>query len=462
MKVSDKIYIDLDAEPTDESILPLLTYENPEYFQKMNMGISVYRVPKEIKTYEIRDRLLVIPRGEALKIKPFFEGRWNIEFQHPDHPIHLKYINNDFELDQYQEGAVMAMKKYRQGIVHAVTSAGKSLIICKAIAEIGQRALVVVHRKILMEQLLEDIKKYIRDEKGNEIEPGIIGNGSVTVGPITIAIDKTLAKNLESYRESFGTVILDECHLAPANTIFTLLNGINSRNRFGLTGTLKRKDQKEFLIYSTFGQVIHTISKGELLELNRVVPVEIKILESDTKFDWDHVVTALTDQGEKNPTMKARHFQEQTIAHDPVRNDMVLDQVKRLYDKGGKTLVLSRYVEPCYSLQNKLLERFGIESGVITGKDSKEAVASYQAMKHGDSKVIFATIGCVSTGVSISDLWDGILISPVYTNELLLHQIRGRLMRTAKGKTKGTLWFVYDQYIFPKAKLNKFLKIMNS
>lgn len=462
MVVSDKIYFDLNTEPIDARIYPLLTYRNPDYFQKMNMGISVYGIPKEISTwqYSSETKILSIPRGEALKIKPYLMNVWQPEFDHPDHPITIQYINEDFDLDGFQETAIEAMKNNRQGIIHAVTSAGKSLIICKAAAAIGQRTLVVVHRKILMEQLLKDIKKYIRDEKGNPIEPGIIGNGSVTIGPITIAIDKTLAKNLERYREEFGTVILDECHLAPATTVFSLLNRINSRNRFGLSGTLRRKDQKEFLIYSTFGQVIAKIGKEELLEKGRVVPVEVEILESETRFDWDHVVEALTEQGHKNPTVQARHLQELHIAGDPARNALIIDQVKRLYDKGGKTIILSRYVQPCYDMQEELLNRYGIEAGIITGKNSKEAIESYREMKDGDSKVIFATIGCVSTGVSISDLDDIILVSPMYTNELLLHQIRGRLMRTAEGKTHGTLWYIYDPYIFYEAKLKKFLKIM--
>jgi superfamily II DNA or RNA helicase len=83
-------------------------------------------------------------------------------------------------------------------------------------------------------------------------------------------------------------------------------------------------------------------------------------------------------------------------------------------------------------------------------------------MKEKDLQVIFATIGCVSTGVSISDLAHGVLISPVYTNELLLKQIAGRLMRTSPGKNFATLHFIYDRYIFPAWKLKKFISIIKS
>lgn len=459
MIVSDKIYFDLDKERVSPDIFKLLTYPNPDYFQKANMGLSVWGVPEFINTFALKGRVIEIMRGEALKIKPhqWALGNWSPDFQHPDHPVKLQYINNDFLLDDLQERAIEALKGNRQGVVHAVTSAGKSLIILKACVEIGQRSLVVVHRKVLMQQLLEDIKKYIRDEHGNEITPGVIGNGKLTLGPITIAIDKTLGNNLERYREEFGTVFLDECHLVSADTLFSLLNGINSRNRFGVSGTLKRKDQKDFLIFAAFGPVIASIGKDELLELGRVVPVHPVIWESETKFDWDSVVIGLEEQGEKNATVKARAMQEATIAGDPGRNAMILAGVARLK---GKTIVLSRYVKPCYELQEALLARYGIKAGIITGKDSKGALEAYEAMKHGDMQVIFATVGCVSTGLSISDLDNLVLISPIYNNELLLHQIRGRLMRTAPGKTHGTLYFVYDPYIFPEHKLRKMIRII--
>lgn len=461
MIIKDKIYINLDQETVYDDILPALTYDNPDYHQKLQLGLPVWGIPKEIKTYEYNKdrRTLTILRGEAMRVKQWI-GMHKYEFDHPDRPVTLRYINSDFDLDQYQTAAVEAMKTKKQGIVHAVTSAGKSLIILKAIVEIGQKAVIVVNRKTLMVQLLEDIEKYIRDENNNKIKPGIIGNGHNSDGPITVAIDKTLANNIDEVKDRYGVTILDECHIAPANTIFTLLNGINSRFRYGFSGTLRRKDQKEFLIFSTFGQVIATIGKDVLLAEGRVVPVNLEIMESETQFDWDGVVQGFTDMEHKNPTQAARNLQDKTISLDPGRNRMILQRTAELYKKGEKVIVLSRLVDPCYALQKALQEQFGIESGVITGRDSKEALKSFEEMKHKDLKVIFATVGCVSTGLSISDLTYIVLISPIYTNELLLHQIRGRLMRTFKGKTHGTLCFVYDPYIFPPYKLSKFKKII--
>lgn len=459
MVIKDKIYIDLTKETVNQEILQALTYRNPEYFQKKNMGIAVKKwkngvviseIPQELMSYKINGNFLEIFRGEYRKIRPFI-NHLDFNVEHTDHSgINLKYINKDFELDKYQNGAIEEITTKKQGIIHAVTSAGKSLIILKAICEINQKAVIIVHRKTLMQQFLKDIELYIRDENGEKITPGIIGDGKLTLGKITIAIDKTLSKNLDKFKDSFGTVFLDECHLAPANTMMVLLNNINSIYRFGVSGTLKRKDGKEFLMFATFGQVLFEIKKEELEAMGRVVPVKIEIWESQTKFDME---TAIEEFG----LTKARMMMRKTISLDPLRNKMIIDNVSKLK---GKTMILSEYVDPCIFLSGFLESQHNIKSGIITGKNSKKAIEDYNKMKYGDLSTIFATVGCVSTGVSISDLKNLVLISPILTNELLLHQIRGRLMRTADGKEYGTLYFVFDPYLYEQYQLNQFLNIM--
>lgn len=448
MDISDKIYLD-KRHLQNKELLDTLTYKNPDYYQKMNLGLSVWSTPKVVKTYSIVDDKLAILRGEYGKVRRFIKE--DVKPTHPPHqPINLRYINNDFELDEFQNKAVASILGCRQGVVHAVTSAGKSLIIIKAICERNLPALIVVHRKTLMQQFLEDIKKYVRDEHGKPINIGIVGNGQTTYGKITIAIDKTLGKRIDEYKEKFGIVFLDECHLCPAETMSRLINTINSEHRFGVSGTLRRKDAKEFLIFASFGHVIATITKQSLLELKRIVPVKIEIIRNQTQFNYSQAV-------EKLGTGAARQLMEKTLSLDPIRNARIIELASSLK---GKTLILSRLVEPCFELARQFQAKTGIEAGVITGKDSKLALASYNDMKHGDLQTIFATVGCVAEGVSISDLMNVILISPIYTNELLLHQIRGRLMRIFPGKTHGTLYFFHEENIFDERKLKKFLDIM--
>ena len=438
--LSDKLYIDFYDTKLNANVFDLLTYANPEYFQKMNMGISVFKVPKTLQTFtwKPKEGRLEVFRGEYHKLM-MVDPTLRFEEQFKSFPVNLQYINTDFDFDDFQKGAIDAVLSRRQGIVHAVTSAGKSLMILKAGIELKQRMLIVVHRKILMEQFIEDIEKYVRDEHGNKITIGIIGSGKKTVGDITIAIDKTLAKNLDEYKDLFGTVFMDECHLAPTNTMLTVINALRCERRYGFSGTLKRKDQKEFLMYGTFGQVIYEIRREQLEEKGRVVKVESNIIVSKTLFDYQGTISAIG-------ITRASQVMEKALAYDPGRMDLILAKVAKM---PGKTIVLSKLVEPCYILQKMLLEQ-----------DAKSSLVAYEEMKHQDLKVIFATVGCVSTGVSISDLNNLVLIAPIYNNELLLKQIVGRLMRTSPGKLKGDFYFVYDQHVFSQQRLDRMLQIV--
>lgn len=454
--IADKIYIPIPSGEDNKRLqkgLDTLIYTNPEYFQRLNMGLSTRFTPKTIKTYWLDQstRQLVVLRGEYQKILPYISGS-DFKIDHPPHsPIDITYRNSDFDLDLLQEEAVEAITSNKQGIIHAVTSAGKTLIILNAITRLNTRALIVVNRKILMQQFKEDIEKYLFDMTGKNIKAARISDGIAEIGDITVAIDKTLHKHLNAVKDKFGVVFVDECHLTPAKTMLGIVNSINSERRYGVSGTLKRKDQKDFLIYSTFGKVIYRIGKEQLIEMGRIVPVETTIVTSNTRFNLSEII------GQVGIT-KAHQILEQTLQFDDDRNNLILDTLKNL---PGKTIVLSRLVDPCYKLSTALREKYGMESGIITGKNAKQSLEAYNRMKHGDLNIIFATVGCVSTGVSISDLQNIILVSPIYNNELLIHQIRGRLMRAHETKTKGNLYFIYDQYIFEEYKLQRFLNIMN-
>lgn len=454
--IADKIYIPMPSGEQNRRLqkgLDNLVYKNPEYFQRMNLGLSTRFTPKTIKTYWLdhATRSVVVLRGEYQKLLPFISGA-QFKIDHPSHsPIHITYDNPEFDLDVLQEEAVEKIVAAKQGIIHAVTSAGKTLIILNAITRLNTRALIIVNRKILMQQFEEDIEKYLKDTTGKTVKAARISDGIAEIGNITVAIDKTLHKHLNHVKDKFGVVFVDECHLTPAKTMLDIVNSINSEYRFGVTGTLKRKDQKDFLIYSTFGKVIYTINKEQLIEMGRIVPVETTIITSNTRFNLPEI------SGQLGIT-KAHQLLEQTLQFDDERNNIILETVKNL---PGKTIVLSRLVDPCYKLSTALRDKYGIESGIITGANAKQALDAYNKMKHGDLKIIFATVGCVSTGVSISDLQNIILISPIYNNELLIHQIRGRLMRAHETKTVGHLYFIYDQYIFEEYKLQRFLNIMN-
>lgn len=434
-------------------LLKTLTYSNPKFHEAKRLGFSTHGITPEIQNYTLSadGERLTTTRGEIRKVRAIF----------PDEPIddfngarttyihNIQYENHDFKLDERQDRAIAAIKRKKQGIIHAATSAGKSAIIMAAIAARNVPTLVVVHRKVLLEQLLEDAKKWL---KGCSI--GQLGGGKHVLGDVVFAIDKSLGMALErdaTVWSKFQCVIQDECHLSPCSTFQKIMNKLPAPYRYGMTGTLKRKDGMEFMIHATYGEVIAEITKDELLEANRVSPVEVNIITSDAEVD-----AAFFDL----PTTKKFQAIDKALHANAYRDDLALEATQEiLKNPNARVVILSRYVEPTERLARKLHEHYGIDASIVNGQHD-DAKITCKEFERGEVRVLCATIGCFATGVNIPNLTDIVLISPVFNNELLIHQTRGRLMRRAEGKTHGTLHFIWDQFVFEEFKLKKFLQIM--
>lgn len=438
-----------------EEMLALFRYPNPKINELKRLNLSTYGVPEFIPTYWKNGRgEFFLMRGELRKLLALFGTVHIKETSIAGVETGVVYCNEDFQLDERQERAVRAIQNKKQGIIHAATSAGKSAIILAALAERNVSSLVIVRSKILQQQLYEDAKRWLK-HSGTAPLLGRIGNGKRELGrPITLAIDKSLARLLEedpSYRDAWGCVIVDECHLVPANTFLNILNQLNARYRYGLSGTLKRKDGMEFLIYASFGEVIATITKEELLQADRISRVDVEVVYSEAS-----VPEALLEL----PATKKHQAIDACLHTDKDRLTLIVNYAKKILEErpDARIVIVSRYVDPCYQIM-ELLKQAGLEAGTITGQD-KDGGEVCRRINGGSLRVACATLGCFSTGVNIPSLTDIILISPCFSNELLIHQLRGRLMRKAEGKTHGTLHVVWDQYVFAPYRLANFLRII--
>jgi superfamily II DNA or RNA helicase len=118
----------------------------------------------------------------------------------------------------------------------------------KIIAEKQQPALIIVHRKQLLEQWVERIQAFLGIPK-NEI--GRIGQGKAKPGKaITVAMIQSLGKYLEKqetdkFTRSFGAIIVDECHHIPAETFRNTISKLSSYYQYGLTATPFRKGNEQ-------------------------------------------------------------------------------------------------------------------------------------------------------------------------------------------------------------------------
>lgn len=451
-----------------------LTYTNPKYAAASRLGFSTYGIPKDLKTYEISDGFVRIDRGEVRKVINAIasiplETEFSLDDKTVDVPIEIGYSNTDFKLDERQERCMDACLTNNQGIIHAATSAGKSAIIMSLIGARKQKTLIIVNRKVLLQQLKRDAERWLGKK-----HVGVIADGKAKVGDVTFALERSLLKHLDAVKDQFGMVIMDECHVAPAFSFQKLFHDLPARYRYGFTGTVKRKDQMQFLMYASFGPIIATVTKDELEEAGRTTPVKVQVHETMT--------TVPPEVFELDSVKKWRET-ERIIHEDEGRMGDVCMLIERLleekhsvpieYDVGHediggyeevsvphKIVVASRFLKPLERIGEILASNYPrVRFRYVTGEE-KDQDANCQALEASDIDVILATIPCFSTGVNVPSLTDLILISPVFTNELVLHQLRGRLMRKSEGKEVGTFHFLFDANVFDQKKLYQFLTIL--
>lgn len=437
------------------NILKDLAYSNPKYEDAQRLGFSTFGIPREIKTYGVSTTpsgtIITFARGELHRfLNASFPVNIIEEFPEITHLPNITYENTEFDLDERQERCVKAILNKKQGVIHAATSAGKSAILMRAIAERKVRTLVIVHRKILLDQLITDARKWLHGVRIGVLQFTDGSNLSSEPYSVAFAIDRTVEKICRQSPErlrGFGLIIQDECHLAATNTFQNIVSKTSIPFRYGLTGTVKRKDRMQFLMFATFGPVIATVSKDELEEAGRTTPVEVVVHETATTAPEE--VFELSSTKQWQALDKSVHEDA-----DRLKQAITITQDILRRSASSRVLIVSRYVEPATRIRDAL-EASGLSAGLVTGQE-KDNSQTCQDLEDGKIQVIVATIGVVSTGVNIKSLTDLILFSPIFSNELLIKQLIGRLMRKSEGKHCAYFHFLWDGNVFSPHRLSSF------
>jgi len=438
---------------TRERIKRDLTYKNPAYSRAERLGFSTAHIPKEITTYIYSaENGFTAGRGEFYKIQ---QALLEIGVTDPpeilmqQRPLpRVRYVNTAFTLDERQTRCVDAAMRKRQGIILAATGSGKTDMIFKLIAERKQKTLIVVPRKVLAEQILSDLRTRLPD-----VSIGTLIGGKAVWGDVTVALERTALKHVNEASERFGMLIADEVHVAAAPMFQTLYNRFPFEYRYGFTGTMRRKDQMEFLIYATFGRLLERVTSHEIISAGRAVPVEPVIHDTHSVVPPEyHDLDAIKFSQAVNANLHADYARTLQV------KDIIVSILER--DPKARIAVASRYLHPLRVLLREL-ECEDARAIMITGQTKNQEEACQQIEK-GESNVALATIPVFGTGINIPSLTDIILISPVFSNRLMIQQLRGRLMRTSAKKRCGKLHMLWDGNVFDPKKLESFLRIVRS
>ncbi|HUC88317.1 MAG TPA: DEAD/DEAH box helicase family protein [Candidatus Binatia bacterium] len=356
-----------------------LNFLNTEYLTKKRFGLSLYQVEKYFRLIDETNKIISLPRGFLSRLLKFlYENGINYEVSFVMPKLSNAKFKSSIKLTDIQQSIVDLALVEKQGIIVAPPGSGKTMMGMELIARHQKPALILVHRKQLLDQWVDRIQKYLNIPKAHI---GRFSGTKKTVGKeITVGLLQSFArsKDLSSYRDKFGTIIIDECHHIPAKTFREVIANLNPEFLYGLTATPERKHNDEQLIYVYIGDIIANMSdyvSDDTYEKSAHFETVIRETDLAIPFNWK------TDQFD----LIAKIISYDTTRNNLVAND-ILDQIKL----GRKTLVLSERKEHLKVLE--LFLKAKCETLIFTGDDSVASRTSkMKQITDGHFQVLLAT-----------------------------------------------------------------------
>lgn len=442
-------------EPTTEIknyCMKELTFPNPEYNKKRQMGFWTGECPKNIMLYNYHYDL----DGYEIVYLPIgcFNDIWEM---YPDESLYSDFsvnkkrnIKSNINLRDYQKPCLEALKTYVNGLFILPCGLGKTECALETASYLQQHTLFITHTKDLLNQAKE------RCEEKMNCSISTISDGQVdTSGDIVFATVQTLFKNLDNIpQDEFGLVVVDEVHHLVANTnsvamFQTSLDHFASRYKLGLTATLHRADGLEKCIPKLLGDIVYEVKEDKndyvgVYEGNEIlrfpkdqfqVPAQINIVNTNYSL-LNKKTNRYRDVFDKNGLTLSFSKLISDIGCDEDRNNIIIELVNSLK---GSTIILSDRVD-----QLKYLEKYIHNSIEIDGSTKKEKrELAIEDIKNGKKKVLLASYKLAKEGLDCKILENVIFATPV-KDEAIVIQCIGRAQRLYEGKIIANIYDLVD------------------
>ncbi|NOZ46466.1 MAG: DEAD/DEAH box helicase family protein [Chlorobi bacterium] len=394
-----------------------LNFYNSDYLIKKRLGKSIFNTEKFFNLISEGNTEVMIPRGFSATLVQFC-NREKIPYKIIDKRTKKEAIDfiSEITLQEHQEIALDKIREKDFGVIVSPPGSGKTVIGLEIITEKRQPALIIVHRKQLFDQWIERIQNFLKIPKK---EIGKIGNGKNKIGKhITIAMIQSLSR-LQDYSEisnSFGTIIIDECHHIPAKSFREAIVNFNSFYLYGLTATPKRKNNDQKLIFVYIGNILHQVNQYDYLK-ERNVKTEINIKETALFAPFDYKI-------DKYETIS------KILVYDTQRNYLILNDIEQNAHRFKTILILSERKEQVEILNLYLKDKY--ETITIHGDDSEtKRKSKIEQIKQGHFKIVISTGQYFGEGIDISNLECLFIVYP-FAFEGKLIQYIGRIQRSEK------------------------------
>ncbi len=352
----------------------------------------------------------------------------------------------------FQQEAIDAWLKKRQGVVVLPTGAGKTFVALLAIEAVARSALVVVPTIDLVRQWHRVLSMSFH------IPVGSIGGGEKDLQPLTVITYDSAYLQMEYIGNRFGLIIFDECHHLPTDTYSLIALSCLAPYRLGLSATPERTDGKHEDLYQLIGPMVYRKDvlelAGEYLSAYTTKQVVIELTEEEKQVyaeekkiyrdfvisqgirmssptGWSEFImkSARSDQGRR--AMKA-YLNQKRLAYSSPSKINYVGLLLELHDQ-DKILLFTQDNASAYEVAQKFL--IPVITHQTKGPERKKILDLFS---QGVYRAI-ATSKVLNEGVDVPDANVAIVISG--TGSVREHVQRlGRILRRGDQNKKAILY----------------------
>lgn len=212
-----------------------------------------------------------------------------------------------------------------------------------------------------------------------------------------------------------NNMVVENCHKTKANVIQRLLTGpmANAPIRWGLTGTLPKSPSELTALTTCIGPVLGKVQTKDLQDAGILSKIHIHI--------WQLQDRAM-------PVFRLYQQELEWLVSNEARLAFLASKLHSLGNNGNTLMLIDRVVTG--ELLQKLLPDAVFIYGNVASDVRKE---EYKKIQSVDNKIIIATYGVASTGISINRIFNLVLLEPGKSFVKVIQSI-GRGLRIAEDK----------------------------
>ena len=416
-------------QPLANRLIRLAAFQNPEFYKAQAMRMSVWDKPRVIGCAENYPQHIGLPRGcldAALGLLNDNGISCNVRDERYSGEALSVPFGGMLRLDQ--EAAVDAMLQHDAGVLCAPTAFGKTVAAAALVARRGVNTLILVHRTELLKQWQERLKIFLGVDKN--VIGTICGGKAKPTGKIDVAVMQSLSRQGEvnPLVESYGHVIVDECHHVGAVSFDAILKRTKAKFVLGLTATPIRRDGQQPIIFMQCGPIRFTAERSTTSpQVLEVVPRSIS-----TRIDL--------------PPGAGIQDVFRHLATDRSRTEIVAAEIRNAFDRGHKVLVLTERTEHLHAIRmalDEIIPELFVLHGRMSKKERAYQISALEALPSDEPRVLLATGKLVGEGFDHAPLDTLILAMPVSWKGTL-QQYAGRLHRQQANKTAVRIFDFVD------------------